>query len=85
MELAGRGANRQAIGARLTAELPSGRRLVRTVQAGSSYLTSSDPRVLFGLGEDTSVRKLTIRWPSGSEQALENLPAGRYVKIEQKD
>jgi hypothetical protein len=84
VELAGRKSNRQGIGARLTAELPSGRRLVRTLQAGSSYLSSSDPRVLFGLGDETSVKKLTIQWPSGTLQTVENLPAGRYVKIEEK-
>ena len=82
--LTGRKPNTQGIGARLTAELPSGRKLVRTVQAGSSYLSSSDPRVLFGLGEETSVRTLTIRWPSGTVQTLENMPAGRYVTIAEK-
>jgi hypothetical protein len=84
VELVGRKSNRQGVGARLTAEMPSGRKLVRTVQAGSSYLSTSDPRVLFGLGEETSVRKLTIQWPSGTVQAVGNLPAGRYVKIEEK-
>jgi len=57
---------------------------VRLVQAGSSYLSSSDPRVLFGLGEETGVKSLTIRWPSGTVQVLENLPANRYVKIDEK-
>jgi hypothetical protein len=84
VELRGRKSNRQGIGARLTAELPSGRKLVRTVQAGSSYLSSSDPRVLFGLGEETSVKKLTIQWPSGTQQVVANPPADRYVKIEEK-
>ena len=37
-------------GARVTVELPDGQRLVREVQAGSSYLSSEDPRVHFGLG-----------------------------------
>ena len=44
--------NRQGIGARLVAETPSGRKLTRFVQAGSSYLSSSDPRVLFGLAAE---------------------------------
>ncbi len=37
-------------GAVVTAVLPDGRRIVREVQAGSSYLSSEDPRVHFGLG-----------------------------------
>ena len=79
--LKGKKSNRQGIGAFLTAELPSGRKLVRIVQAGSSYLSTSDPRVVFGLGEETSVKKLTIRWPSGTVQTLENLPAGMYISV----
>lgn len=84
IELAGVRSNRQGIGARLIAETPSGRRIVRTVQAGSSYLSSSDPRVLFGLGEEKSVRTLTVDWPSGARQVLEELPGGKYVKVEEK-
>jgi enediyne biosynthesis protein E4 len=82
--LKGTKSNRQGIGATLTAELPSGRKLVRVVQAGSSYLSTSDPRVIFGLADEGSVQRLTIRWPSGTVQTLENLPAGRYVTIVEK-
>ena len=84
VELVGRKSNRQGIGARLVAETPGGKKITRFVQAGSSYLSSSDPRVLFGLGAETSVRKLTIYWPSGKVQVAENLAAGKYVKIEEK-
>jgi hypothetical protein len=79
--LEGTKSNRQGIGARLVAETPSGRKLTRFVQAGSSYLSSSDPRVLFGLGDEKSVRRLTVYWPSGIVQVVENLPAGRYSTI----
>ncbi len=40
--------------------------------------------MLFGLGEETGVKTLTIRWPSGTVQVLENLPADRYVKVDEK-
>jgi hypothetical protein len=83
VQLKGRQSNRQGIGARLTAETPSGRRMTRFVEAGSSYLSSSDPRVLFGLGAEKTVRRLTIYWPSGAVQTLENLPAGRYLTVEE--
>jgi len=83
VQLVGRKSNRQGIGARLVAETPAGKTLTRLVKAGSSYLSTSDPRVLFGLGPERAVKKLTIYWPSGTVQALENLPAGKYVKIEE--
>ncbi len=45
------GFRRFAPGAVVTATLADGRKLVREVQAGSSYLSSEDPRVHFGLGK----------------------------------
>lgn len=84
VQLVGKKSNRQGIGTRLAAETPSGKRLTRFVQAGNSYLSSSDPRVLFGLGAEKSVKKLTITWPSGTIQVLENLAAGQYLRVEEK-
>ena len=55
----------------MTATLPDGRKLVREVQAGSSYLSSEDPRVHFGLGEATRVAQLTIRFPDGTTTSLD--------------
>ena len=81
VSLTGTRSNRGGIGAKLVAELPSGKKLVRWVASGNSYLSSSDPRVLFGLGKETAVRKLTITWPSGAVQVLENLPGGKYLAV----
>ena len=53
-------------GAVVTAVLPDGRRLTPQVQAGSSYLSSEDPRVHFGLGTATRVGPLTVRYPWGA-------------------
>ena len=50
--------------------LPGGRRLVREVHAGSSYLSSEDPRAHFGLGAATRVAELIVRSPDGSETRL---------------
>jgi ASPIC/UnbV protein/VCBS repeat protein/uncharacterized protein DUF6851 len=66
-------------GAVVTAVLPDGRRLVREVQAGSSYLSSQDPRVHFGLGAATSVSQLIVRYPDGHVMNQNNVPADRIV------
>ena len=47
--------------------------------AGSGYLSQDDARVHFGLGTATKVDKLTVQWPSGKQQVMENLPADRVV------
>jgi hypothetical protein len=70
---------RFAPGAVVTAVLPDGRRLVREVQAGSSYLSSQDPRVHFGLGAATSVSQLIVRYPDGHIVDRNNVPADRIV------
>jgi ASPIC and UnbV/FG-GAP-like repeat/Domain of unknown function (DUF6851) len=66
-------------GAVVTAVLPGGRRLVREVQAGSSYLSSQDPRVHFGLGTATSVSRLVVRYPGGRVAERDDVPADRIV------
>jgi hypothetical protein len=60
--------------------LPGGRRLVRQVLAGGSYLSSEDPRLLFGLGDAARVRALLIRYPDGSRTRLEDVTTDRLVE-----
>jgi hypothetical protein len=69
-------------GAVVTAVLPGGRALVRDALAGSSYLSSEDPRLHFGLGTATTVRRLHIRWPGGEETTLEDVAANQLVVVE---
>ena len=71
-------------GARVTAVLPDGRRLVREVQAGSSYLSSEDPRIHFGLGPATTVTELIVRFPSGRETRLVGVPANRLIAVREE-
>jgi ASPIC and UnbV/FG-GAP-like repeat len=68
-------------GAVVTAILPDGRRLVREVQAGSSYLSSQDPRVHFGLGAATSVSQLVVRYPGGHTATRNDVRADRVVVV----
>ena len=68
-------------GAVVTAVLPDGRRLSHEVQAGSSYLSSEDPRVHFGLGKATRVTTLAVRYPAGGERTLTDVKADRIVEV----
>lgn len=73
-----------AIGALLTLEV-DGMKLVRARKGGGSYLSSSDPRILFGLGQASKVGNLTIRWPRGRVETWDNLPIDRYVRVVEGD
>jgi hypothetical protein len=66
--------NRDGIGARISATVGT-RTLVDEVRSGSSYNSSSDLRVHFGLGSSTKVDSVQIRWPSGLLEHFDNLSA----------
>jgi hypothetical protein len=50
------------------------------VRSGGGYISQSDFRLHFGLGQATRA-DVEIHWPSGLVQHLENVPANRIVKI----
>jgi hypothetical protein len=77
-----RASNRSGIGTRLTLTT-GGRRQVREVQSGSSYLAQNDLRAHFGLGRAERAERLEIRWPDGSIEVVENLPANHLVTVRQ--
>jgi hypothetical protein len=68
-------------GAVLTATLPNGQSIVQELHAGSSYLSSEDPRAHFGLGNATKVKMLTIRWPDGTVTHRADITANQIVAI----
>jgi Na+-translocating ferredoxin:NAD+ oxidoreductase RnfD subunit len=70
-----------APGTLATVTLPNGDRLVREVHAGSSYLSSEDPRVHFGLGKAKRARELRVRFPDGREIVLKKVGADRIVTV----
>jgi hypothetical protein len=82
--LRGRKSNRQGIGARVTIETEAGKQM-REVKAGESYLASSDPRIHFGLGKASTVKRVTIRWPSGIVQDVTGALPGKYNPVTEPD
>jgi len=69
---------RDMVGARATLKRTGEPDLVRRVHAASSYLTSSDPRVVFGLGQRRAAGRVEVVWPSGRQEYWSGLTAGRY-------
>jgi hypothetical protein len=58
----------------------SGRSQSAQVQMGSSYLSSEDPRVHFGLGTAT-VRTVTVRFRDGAVKRVTNAPTNAIVTV----
>jgi len=77
----GRQSNRDAIGTRIRLIGESGRIQYNHVTTSVGYVSSSDRRVYFGLGEDPRVREIEIRWPSGKVQILKSAVVDRVLKV----
>jgi hypothetical protein len=80
----GTGSNRDGIGARLTLT-SGGRRQIREIKSGSSYLSQNDLRAHFGLGRATMVERLDVRWPNGKTDTLRNVQANAILTIREGD
>ena len=70
-----------APGAEVTVTLPGGRKLVRELHAGSSYLSSEDPRAHFGLGAATRVKEVVVRFPDGHTVRRTDVAADQLLVV----
>jgi len=80
LELIGTRANRSAVGAALRVTA-GGRELARIRQAGTSYLSCDEERLLIGLGTAPQADRVMVQWPGGKSEEWKNLPAGTFVQL----
>jgi hypothetical protein len=80
VHLKGRQSNRDGVGARLVAVVGK-QKMERRVRTGSSYLSSSEKTVTFGLGHAAQVDSLFIYWPSQRAEHFVNVAANQEIEI----
>jgi hypothetical protein len=80
LHLVGTTSNRSAIGARVTLH-GSKRVWVDEVRSGSSYNSSNDLRLHFGLGAETHLTSIDVRWPKGAHEEFEVGTVDRIVEL----
>jgi hypothetical protein len=80
--LEGGASNRDGLGARVVV-YSGGRRQVREARRGSSFLSSEDPRLHFGLGTAHIVDSLTVHWPAGGVQRQLAVEPNRYLLLQE--
>lgn len=78
--LHGTKSNRDGIGARIKLVSKSGTQY-NHMTTSVGYASSSDGPVHFGIGPDTRVDLLEIRWPSGVTQRLRSIVADQLLKV----
>ena len=78
----GKKSNRDGFGARVEVTA-GGVKQSAEVRANSSFESTSDPRLHFGLGAATQVDSITVRWPSGSVDQIARQEADQELVIEE--
>jgi len=78
LRLVGQKTNRDMLGARVAITLAPNTTLWRRVHSDGSYASSSDPRVLFGIGRTGSVSKIRAYWAGGKVEEWKDLAVNRY-------
>ncbi len=78
--LRGTKSNRDAIGAKVELEV-GGVKQTQWVRGGSSYLSSSDRRLFFGLGKTDEITRVSIIWPSGQRENIAHVNPDTFVTI----
>ena len=74
--------NRDGVGARVRV-VSSGLAQVKEVRAGSSYLSHNSLWLAFGLGAESHVDTVEVRWPSGLVQRFTGVPGNRYLLVKE--
>jgi len=72
--------NRNVVGARVILESAGGRQ-TKFAKGGGSFASTNDPRMVFGLGTDTKIDKVTVFWPSGKSEEITGLEHGAYWRV----
>ena len=74
--------NRDALGAQVTLRTES-RTFTGYVLSGTSYLSSSEPVVHFGLGAINKIQAIDVHWQDGSRERFPGTQANQRVKVYQ--
>jgi hypothetical protein len=86
IKLIGKKANIDAVGAYVTYQAGELKRS-RMKVGGGSYLSSHDPRLVLGIGKQTKMDWIEVKWPKPSTlvQRYTDLPIDRYISIAEGD
>ena len=80
LKLSGTRSNRSSIGALIRIVTKSGEQR-QEVRGGGSYYSQNDLRVHFGLGTASTVERVVVRWPNGTEEEWSRLSVDRAHTI----
>jgi Flp pilus assembly protein TadD len=83
LKLIGTRSNRDGIGAKIKLVTADGTAQFNHVTTSVGYASSSSRIVHFGLGKESSVKLVEIRWPSGVVQMLRDVKPDRLLEVKE--
>jgi hypothetical protein len=81
IKLIGTKSNRSAIGARVVLRCGA-KKQAQELMSQSSFYSSNDPRLHFGLGAETSA-DIEVRWPSGLQEKFNAVAADQLITVKE--
>ncbi len=80
----GSGKNPFGIGAMVQIESTNKKQYLQNFQS-RGFESSVEPVLIFGLGADTAIEKLTVYWPDQKTQVIENIKANQTITLDHKN
>jgi len=80
LQLIGTQCNRSAVGTRVTLTTNRGKQ-VRQIKGGSSFASSNDSRIFFGIAENATITQLEIHWAGGATQIIDTPTLNQQLTI----
>ena len=85
IDLVGKGANRDGLGAKIRLIADATGEQFQFVSTAGSYLSAGDKRAHFGLGNSIMARLVEVIWPSGKVQRLADVKADQIITIKEPE
>lgn len=82
LKLVGTKSNRDGVGAEVQLTTSTGSQ-IRSIVSGEGFLSDSDKRIIFGLGDETKIDRIIVNWPSGNKQTFRSVQADHYWRVEE--
>ena len=82
LQFRGSKSNRDGYGVRIKATF-GGKTIVKETRCGEGFSAQQSNTLVLGLGTESLVTNLSVRWPSGTEQNFSDIDAGQLVLIQE--
>lgn len=84
VNLQGLAPNTQAAGARIMVRTQSAEQM-REIQIGSNFISQNPVQQVFGLGQDSVVSEVLVKWPNGRSSSILNVAANQHITVSHPD